>query len=146
MPNTKAAGASGGQRRSGAGMAQLHAYHTTKPGGGQFVWYEGRRVASVDSDGVLRRTLHSDRHIYRGEGIEEWSFHTPVILLAKRLGAQAIEVKDADTGMIYRADFHFFLSHARVFSNDWGPQMALALSAWNTRARSGAGGQQLTLL
>ena len=113
------------------------AYHTPKPGGGQFVWYAGRRVASVDADHVLRRTLHSSKHVYRGGGEEAWSFHVPVVLEARRLGAQAIEVKDADTGTIYHVDLGVFLRQARPFVNEWGPQMALPLTMWDTcRARA----------
>ena len=124
----KPAVASGGQ---GLGLRTAgnppRAYHTPKPGGGQFVWYAGRRGASVDTDHVLRRTLHSSKHVYRGGGEESWSFHVSVILEARRLGAQAIEVRDADTGTIYRVNFDTFLRRARPVVNEWGPLMDLPL-------------------
>ena len=127
----KPAVASGGQ---GLGLRTAggppHAYHTPKSNSGQFLWLDGRRVASVGVDHVLRRTLRSSKHLYRGGGEEAWSFHVAVILEARRLGAQAIEVKDADTGTIYRVDFDVFLRQARPFVNEWGPQLALPLSAW----------------
>ena len=131
MIKTNPAGGNGGAGPGPrAGVNCLRAYHTPKPGGGQFVWYGGRRVASVDTDRVLRRTLHSSKHLYRGCGEESWSFHAAVVAEARRLGAQVIEVKDADSGMIYSVDFDVFLRQARPFTNEWGPQLALPLSDW----------------
>ena len=133
---TKPAIASGGQGL-GLGTADNlpRAYHTPKPGGGQFVWYAGRRVASVDADCVLRRTLHSSKHLDRGRGVEAWCFHMPRIDLARRLSVQAIEVKDADTGTIYRATLDVFLCQARAISNEWGLQLALPLREWTISER-----------
>ncbi len=132
MIKTNPAGGNGGAGpRPRAGVNCLRVYHTPKPGGGQFLWYAGRRVASVDPDLVLRRTLHSSKHLYRGTGEEAWSFHAAVIAEARRLGAAEIEVKDADSGMIYSVDFDVFLHQARPFVNEWGPQLALPLREWN---------------
>ena len=145
MPETtKPAARHGGQGRLRTAGNPPRAYHTPKPGGGQFLlWFGGRRVASVDTDHVLRRTLHSSKHLYRGGGEESWSFHAPVIAEARRLGATAIEIKDADTGTIYRIGFDTFLRQARAFVNDWGPQLALPLSAWQVQHPQAA--RQLSL-
>lgn len=126
----KAGAGNTGQGRSAAGSSQLRAHSIPNPGGGQFVWLDGRRVASVDADHVLRRTLHSGRHLYRGQGEESWSFHTPVILEAQRIGARMIEVKDADTGLRYSVDLDTFTRRAMAINNDWGPQLALPLRLW----------------
>ena len=134
MTKTKPAVGNGGP---GLGLRTAgnppRAYHTPKPGGGQFVWYAGKRVASVDADRVLRRTLHGSKHLYRGLGEEAWSFHAAVIAEARRLGAQTVEVRDGDSGLQYRVDMGTFVRQARPFVNDWGPQLALPLSGWETR-------------
>jgi len=130
----KPAVGSGGQgQRLGAMGNRPHCYSTPKPTGGQFIWFAGRRVASVDADHVLRRTLHGSKHLYRGLGEEAWSFHAPVIAEARRLGARAIEVRDTDSGATYRVDMATFARQARPFVNEWGPQMALPLTMWNMR-------------
>ena len=133
MRKTKPASGGGPGLELRAAGNPPRAYHTPKPWGGQYLWLAGRRVASVDADHVLRRTLHSSKHLYRARGEKAWSFHTPVIQEARRLGAQAIEVKDADTGTTFRVDFDTFLRHARPFVNEWGPQLALPLARWETR-------------
>ena len=127
------------------GNAAIYVHDTPKPGGGQFLWFDGKRVASVDPDGVLRRTLHSSRHLYRGAGEESWAFHVPVILAAQKLGAQRIEVRDADSGALYRAEVGDFLAHGRRFANEWGEQIALPLRHWAVLCPGALVAEQLPL-
>lgn len=145
VEKTKATIGSGGQRVGAVSRDQPRCYSTPKPGGGEHLWLDGRRVASIDADHVLRRTLHGSRHLYRGRGEESWSFHTPVILEGRKLGAQTVEVKDDDTGLRYRVDLATFCKRAISFANAWGPQLALALRFWRIVNPAPAGPRQLSL-
>ena len=97
------------------------------------------RVATV-RDGVLYRTIHTQHILKNPPAI---AFDLICLAQAQKAGAIRLEVKNADTGEVYRATWqHFQAAALDIEFKPFGKQKALPLSGWT---RQGPGPRQLSL-
>lgn len=103
--------------------------------------YDGRghRVASVNQ-GVLKRTIHNQHILKSPPAI---AFDLECLRQAAKAGVVRLEVKNADTGITYKASWqHFITASLDIDFPGYGKQKALPLDGW---IHQGAGPIQLDL-
>jgi len=92
----------------------------------------GTQVVGVVRAGVFYKTVRSSRHMLRSP--RAWAFDTQSLRDAKRAGAAWVELRDADTGNVYRASVAEIERYGFEFDRGFGRQVALELSRWQVNA------------
>lgn len=122
-------------REWGGGQATHSEDHNTTGGAArqsparQVLWAGSKHTASIDPDGVLRKTARS-RHMLRTP--RAWAFDEAHIAAAQRTGVLRVEVFDTDTQTTYRAAVADFETFGIRLDRGYGPQIALPLARWQT--------------
>jgi len=88
---------------------------------------DGHIVGAVDGI-VFRKTLSGKRHFLR----KPLAIATDALVLeqAQELGAEMIEVRDKDTGDVYRASIQKVMTSGIEIDRGFGAQIALPLIFW----------------
>lgn len=99
----------------------------------------GHVVAHVKTDGLgvpfIAKTVTGSRHFLRTPpGI---AIDTAVLEQGKRAGCQYTEVKDKETGTVYRAKLATIDAHGFPVCRGFGHQTALAFAYWDEYDRNG---------
>lgn len=127
--------AAGGNRRPGdigGGPKTSQGQYSTRARGRQLLYdARGRRVASV-AGGVLRKTIHGQRHILRNP--PAIAFDVAIVDAAQQAGATEVEVTDSDSGRQFWCTLSAFREHAFELNRGFGCQLALPLTRWVIRA------------
>lgn len=100
----------------------------------------GRVVGTVRGD-TLYKTIHGERHFLRYPPAIAFDFVT--LETAERAGAQYVQVKDADSGKLYRASVQTIRRKGMFVNRGHGDQIALALKDWSVNGAPV--GEQLVL-
>lgn len=102
----------------------------------------GGRSAGRVIAGTLRKSISASRHLLKKP--PAIAFDVSVLEDAARLGAVRVEVRDTESGTVYRAELADFWQYALRLNRGFGKQLALPLNRWRVRGTTPDG--QLPLL
>jgi hypothetical protein len=105
----------------------------------KLVYAGGRPVGSV-KDGVFHKTIKPNHYLRKPPAI---AFDVQSLKDAEQAGAQWVHVRDAETGVKYKASIAHIWRVGFRFNRGYGDQIALPLEAWILQKPGG--GLQLDL-
>lgn len=89
---------------------------------------DGRVIGNLVGD-TLIKSVFGSRHMLRTP--KSWAVDTVSVMQAKEAGAKNIEIRDRETGSIYRSSFENFLRYGIHLDRGFGKQIALPLEKWS---------------
>lgn len=98
------------------------------------VYAGGKVVGQVRGD-TLHKTIRARHYLRKPPAI---AFDVAVLEQAERAGAHFVEVRDADTGTIFRTTIHHIHERGFTLNRGYGEQIALPVNGW-TATRRGEG-------
>jgi hypothetical protein len=136
--NTKPAvtsGGRGGEERGGAALQPQDSTEPTKRKRGQplFVVVNGKtKIGGIlyprKSGAVLRKVCKRSLHMLTKP--PAWALDASVLREAAELGAETVEVRDQETGNVYRAALSAFTERGLKVHRGCGDQVALPIDCW----------------
>ena len=91
------------------------------------VYVNGRVVGRIEGN-TFYKTIRKGLYLESPPGI---AFEETSIDDAIKMGASKVEVKDTDTGVIYRAPIAIVLEKGMPLDRQWGKQIALLMRYWD---------------
>lgn len=101
---------------------------------------DGRVIGNIIGDTLVKR-VYGSKHMLRTP--KGWAVDKTSVFEAKQAGAKKIEIRDRETGIIYRSSLDSFLSYGINFDRGFGPQIALPLDRWTVISPADATERQL---
>jgi len=92
---------------------------------------------------VWRKRVQGSKHMLRVPR-RAWAVDSADLDAAERMGAVVLELRDAETGTVYRAALRTLRERGRRLERGYGEQVALDLEHWRVEVPGAA--RQLALL
>ncbi len=88
---------------------------------------DGKVIGNIIGDTLVKKVSGSKHMLRNPKG---WAVDKSSVLQAKQSGATKIEIRDRETGILYRSSMECFIRYGIDFDRGFGSQIALPLERW----------------